>query len=410
MTQSGEEAVGLDLFDETASAAGNFPQSLRGYERTAVDSYVRDVEHQLARVKAQLRQTQRLLSEANLRVDDTDYARLGAHTRSMLRAAEAQAAELVRNAQEQAERIRRTAENSSQELSEVTKLALGASQASSLADIEELRERLGSQTANELQAAKDEATSLREAARRDGEQIVAEARAQAEALAAGSRADSEAAAAEQEAASAAMLAELAATKAESLADIAASAEQAKADLERVVETSRQQADEYRERLESDSHTWAERREAALAEAAQITFAAQEEARVTVEKARNEATALVNEASRAAEDRKEKLTQELDRLSLRRAAIVAQLESLSLLATDTVQAMPIEDEPEREATAGVGESVAPAEAVDEANDGSEDTEETPDESGDTAGEVLDEAESWEAGEEEPEAATSEEAKA
>lgn len=46
-----EDTTGLDLFDETATAVGNFPQTLRGYDRGAVDAYVRDVESQLARAK-----------------------------------------------------------------------------------------------------------------------------------------------------------------------------------------------------------------------------------------------------------------------------------------------------------------------------------------------------------------------
>ena len=36
--------TGLGLFDDTASAVGNFPTALRGYDRTAVDDYVRTLE------------------------------------------------------------------------------------------------------------------------------------------------------------------------------------------------------------------------------------------------------------------------------------------------------------------------------------------------------------------------------
>jgi DivIVA domain-containing protein len=46
-----DDTAGLALFDETATAAGNFPHALRGYDRAAVDAYVRDVESQLSRVK-----------------------------------------------------------------------------------------------------------------------------------------------------------------------------------------------------------------------------------------------------------------------------------------------------------------------------------------------------------------------
>jgi len=76
----GEDTTGLELFDEVASAVGNFPQSLRGYDRGAVDAYVRDVEGQLARAKAQLRQQHRQLAEANARAADSDFGKAGAHT------------------------------------------------------------------------------------------------------------------------------------------------------------------------------------------------------------------------------------------------------------------------------------------------------------------------------------------
>ena len=42
MTSS--DNTGLGLFDDAASAAGNFPSALRGYDRAAVDDYVRSLE------------------------------------------------------------------------------------------------------------------------------------------------------------------------------------------------------------------------------------------------------------------------------------------------------------------------------------------------------------------------------
>lgn len=81
MSQQPEETVGLDLFDETASAAGSFPHSMLGYERQAVDAYIRDIERQLSSAKRKVRSLQKqLLTKA----DETDYSRLGAFTGDMM--------------------------------------------------------------------------------------------------------------------------------------------------------------------------------------------------------------------------------------------------------------------------------------------------------------------------------------
>ena len=60
---------GLALFDETASAVRGFPNAMLGYDKRAVDEYIRDVERQLSLAKHQLREVQRELTAANLRVD-----------------------------------------------------------------------------------------------------------------------------------------------------------------------------------------------------------------------------------------------------------------------------------------------------------------------------------------------------
>lgn len=336
-----DETAGLDLFDETATAAGNFPHSLRGYDRGAVDAYVRDVEIQLTRVKRQLRDTRRRLTAANQHVDDTDFSKLGTHTKDLLRAAEAQAVELVKSAQEQADRIRAEAQASTAKLTAEARLALDASQASTLADIDGLRRRLSAQTANELQAARIEASALRSAAERDRAQILAETQTQSDALVAAAAAAAAQQLAEAERLAAVQITEAAKAKEESLAAVAQARREAAETIETMVASARQLADDYKERLEADALTWDQRRQAALAEAAEITLGAQNEARAVVEAAQNAAATLLSDAHRESELRKVQLGQDIDRLTVRKQAIVAQLESLSSLATESVKDFPDE---------------------------------------------------------------------
>lgn len=45
------EETGLNLFDDSASAAGSFPHAMLGYDKHSVDSYVREVEAKVSQLK-----------------------------------------------------------------------------------------------------------------------------------------------------------------------------------------------------------------------------------------------------------------------------------------------------------------------------------------------------------------------
>ena len=99
--------TGLGLFDDTASAVGNFPTALRGYDRTAVDDYVRTLEESVVKSRrhaTQLEQKVTMLQDEVASAGDgadskeVDYANLGGRANDILRLAQEQARELVQNA------------------------------------------------------------------------------------------------------------------------------------------------------------------------------------------------------------------------------------------------------------------------------------------------------------------------
>ena len=104
-----EEETGLNLFEDKASAVGGFPHAMLGYDKQAVDSYIQDLEQRLLEMKVQLREQRRETSFVRAQVGTTDFAKLGAHARGLLEAAEAQAAELVRLAEAESDRLRQEA-------------------------------------------------------------------------------------------------------------------------------------------------------------------------------------------------------------------------------------------------------------------------------------------------------------
>jgi len=109
-----EEETGLNLFEDKASAVGGFPHAMLGYDKQAVDSYIQDLEQRLLEMKVQLREQRRETSFVRAQVGTTDFAKLGAHARGLLEAAEAQAAELVRLAEAESDRLRRFRQNHKQ--------------------------------------------------------------------------------------------------------------------------------------------------------------------------------------------------------------------------------------------------------------------------------------------------------
>ncbi|MCW5953476.1 MAG: DivIVA domain-containing protein, partial [Propionibacteriaceae bacterium] len=124
---------GLDLFDETATAAGNFPHAIRGYERSAVDAYIRELESKHSRTMTELREVRHQLELMAATTDTTDYARLGGHARGLLTAAEAQAAEIVASAHAQAAAVRSEAGVETSRLTNETQRLLDESRAATTA-------------------------------------------------------------------------------------------------------------------------------------------------------------------------------------------------------------------------------------------------------------------------------------
>ncbi|MGV8909581.1 MAG: DivIVA domain-containing protein [Propionicimonas sp.] len=326
-----DDTSGLDLFDETASAVAGFPQALRGYDRGAVDAYVAEVEAELSSAKAQLRQQRRQLAQASSRVGNTDYSNLGAHARSLLGAAEAQAEELISSAGHRARHIMAQAQAEAEKTAITAQLSLDAARAASTEDLNAVRRRLSEQTALELSAARDEGDALLEFSRRRAAELVAEAMAKADLLAreADLAAVARRVAAEREATEHQL--SVVTEREAALADVKAAHVATAAELEHLVAQAQLRMAEHAARLEADSLTWEQRREAARAEAAEIVASARTEAAGILQEADDRAKAQRAAMLLGTEQQKAGLDAEIALLIGRRKAIVAQLGELSALA-------------------------------------------------------------------------------
>lgn len=336
MSHPPEETVGLDLFDETASAAGSFPHAMRGYERGAVDAYVRDVERMLASTKRKLRQAQRALQT---RAEETDYGRLGTHTRDLLRTAEAQAAELLKSAENEAQRIRSGAHSDANRLVVDAREGAAAARENGVGELRRLRGELAEQTQAELTSANEHAAAIRRSAEQHRDMLMAEAERAAAAVREAARLDAERLRAEAEREVADLRSQVAKEREDMLNAARAHVEEVSRSMEQLVATSRQQSEDFGAKLAADAELWNNRRQASLAEADQARLQAEAEANAMIEQAKARADAILNQAQADARARNEQLVREADLLQQRKQAIVAQLAGLSSLAGRSIEEFP-----------------------------------------------------------------------
>lgn len=337
------DAHGLDLFDETASAVRGFPNAMLGYDKKAVDDYIRDIERQLSLAKHQLRSVQRELTAANLRVDDTDFSKLGAHTANLLKVAEAQAGEMIQSAQIRAETMLSEAHAEADRTRADAAQTAESARQEGLASIKGLRAELETQTARELAAVRAEAEGLRRSSDEHASTIVAEAERRAAALADNARREAEALRATAETQITALQAKAATDHEEQLRllheEQAALSEQ----LVAAATEARKQSDAVQEALIEASENLRTRQQTAYHEAEDVKAAAISEAAAIVATARAKAETILAQADHDLAARNEKLKREQRQLRQRKNALLSQLTQLSSLAMQTTDQFP-EEEP------------------------------------------------------------------
>ena len=144
MTSS--DNTGLGLFDDAASAAGNFPTALRGYDRTAVDDYVRSLEATMVQVRQQAASSESQAGDLKRQLEesrhnnDVDYTNLGGRASEILRLAEVQAREVMERATHDAEHLRAEARREADSTRNLAAREGNELKSGGLAEIDKVRE------------------------------------------------------------------------------------------------------------------------------------------------------------------------------------------------------------------------------------------------------------------------------
>lgn len=326
------EETGLNLFDDRASAAGSFPHAMLGYDKSAVDTYVRELEARISSLTQLTRHQQREVSFVQREAGTTNFTKLGAHIKALLGAAEAQADDLTNQAVVEGNRITAEANRIAADVRKAAEDEADDVRIAALADARTLREKQAADGQAGLAAATAEAEAIRAAASQDARALVEEAQRNAAAVisAANVEASRIAQAAERDATATRLAAS---SKAEQqLAAASSDAQAASTRMADLLTQAKAQLDEILKQGADESARAAGVRAASVAEAETIRQDAIRAAEEHLANARKEATA--SRAALEAEifDRKETLAREIALLERRRTAVVHQLQNMRELAT------------------------------------------------------------------------------
>ena len=338
--------TGLGLFDDTASAVGNFPSALRGYDRNAVDDYVRSLEGTLVGARRRGSELERevativeQLEAARAAANDVDYTNLGGRASDILRLAEEQARETLDRAGIEAEKLREEARRHADQAKLSATREGDDLKATGLAEIEQIRSRNEEEGRAQADRNRAEAEALIAAARRQAESMQKEAEHEAETARqqAYLHAEEVKRAAEREAAD--VRQQIATERETAISELRRVQEDTAARTSVLLAEATQHNQESAERLEADIAQANTIRADALAEAEKVKLAALKEAEERVDAAKAQAAAITERTQSEFAWRKQELKRETDLLSQRKQAVLNQLASLSALAQQTAQSFP-----------------------------------------------------------------------
>jgi hypothetical protein len=387
------------------SEDGNFPLSRRGYDREAVDHFVRATHAQIAQLLQQYdsltaynHELRQALDDAHARANRADFSGLGGRVQEILRIAEEQAVDITQSAIQEADRL----------------------SAQRQAEIDELRQSAYAELAEMRDAQRAELDALRDQLERDAVQLTARVTAEAEQLLISARLQAEAVRTEAEEAATGMRKaasfeageRLAAAERDTAAlrqEVADQREHVMAELKQAQESANQaiqemlaKATELRrsagEHLTSETEEAAKLRNEALAEAERIKVGASGDAEKIIDRARHQAAIIDDRARQELALRRRQMRDEQELLTRRKHAMLNQLASVSALAVETAENMPDVPEEydtafsEHEANSAHGSPPAELESDptigNSTNEADEEIEQP--EAGDDAGQAIDEA--------------------
>ena len=353
---SSPDNTGLGLFDDMASAVGNFPSALRGYDRTAVDDYVRTLEASVVQSRRHAAQLELQVSSLQDQLSalqngkgggsgaEPDFSNLGGRTNDILRLAQDQAREIVATATVEAEKLKEAARREADGVRSSAAREGHAIKTGGTVEVDQLRHKLQSEAQAQVEKSKAEAEALIAAARRQADSLRREAEHEAGAARQSAALDAENLRRSAEREVAEERQKIAAEREQAVGQLQATHKEAQQKTAALLAEATQHNAESAERLEADIAEAARIRAGAIAEAEKTKLAAVQESDARINTAKKQASAISERTQQEFAWRKQQLKRETDLLHRRKQAVLSQLASLSALAEQTASAFPDLDDP------------------------------------------------------------------
>jgi len=325
---------------------GRFPLVRKGYDREAVDHFVRAAHTQIAQLLQQYdallannHELRQALDEANARAHHADFSGLGGRVQEMLQIAEEQATEITQHAVQEADRLTAQVHAEINELRQTAAAELAEMRDAQLAELDALRQR-GEQDAADLRSnATTEATQLLTSARLQAEAVRTEAEAAVTGMRKAATFESQELLAAAERDSAAVRQDVADQRERALAELKHAQESANQAIQAMLAKATDLQRAAGEHLSEETENAAKLRTEMLAQAERIKVDASTDAEHIIDRARHQAAAIDDRARQEFALRRRQMRDEQDLLNRRKHAMFNQLTSLSALAVQTAENLP-----------------------------------------------------------------------
>jgi hypothetical protein len=331
---------------DSPSDDSRFPLARKGYEREAVDHFVRATHIQIAQLLQQYdslmvnnHELRQAVDEANARATQADFSGLGGRVQELLHIAEEQATDITQRAVQEADRLSAQVHAEINELRQSAAAELAQLRDAQLAELDALRQR-GEQDALQLrQHAKADAEQLLTSTRLQAEAVRAEAEAAATGMRKAASFESQELLAAAERDSAAIRQEVADHRERLLAELKQAQDSANHSIQSMLAEATELQRVAAEHLTEETDHVAQVRSEMLAEAERLKVDASADAEHIIDRARHQAAAIDNRARQELALRRRQMRDEQDLLNRRKHAMLNQLTSLSALAVETAENLP-----------------------------------------------------------------------
>jgi hypothetical protein len=325
---------------------GHFPLTRKGYDREAVDHFVRATQTQIAQLLEQYdslvaynHELRQALDDAHARANHADFSGLGARVQEILQIAEEQANDITQGAAQEADRLSAHRQAEIDELRQSAYEEMAEMRDAQRAELDALREQVERDAGQLKERAASEAEQLLNSARLQAEAVRTEAEAAATGMRKAASFESQELLAGAERASAALRQEIANQREHVMAELKESQVSANQAIEAMLAKATELEQAAGEHLTSETEQAAQLRNEALAEAERIRVDASGDADGIIDRARHQAAMIDDRARQELALRRRQMRDEQELLMRRKHAMLNQLASVSALAVETAENLP-----------------------------------------------------------------------